>query len=42
MAFRKGMSDNLNGRPQGLQDKRTELRELLAPHAKDLIDKGQG
>jgi hypothetical protein len=32
------MSGNPNGRPKGLQDKRTELRGLLAPHAKDLIN----
>jgi hypothetical protein len=32
------VSGNPNGRPKGLQDKRTELRGLLAPHAKDLIN----
>lgn len=39
MTFQPGQSGNLNGRPKGVIDKRTELRGLLEPHAKDLIAK---
>lgn len=36
--YQAGKSGNPNGRPKGLKDKRVALRELLQPHAKDLID----
>jgi hypothetical protein len=39
MAFQPGQSGNPNGRPKGIIDKRVELRGLLEPHAKDLIEK---
>jgi hypothetical protein len=39
MAFVKGQSGNLAGRPKGTHDRRTELRELLEPHAGALIKK---
>jgi hypothetical protein len=39
MAFKQGKSGNPNGRPTGSKDKRTELRGLLRPHAKDLVNK---
>lgn len=35
--FKKGTSGNPKGKPTGTKDKRTELRELLKPHAEDLI-----
>jgi hypothetical protein len=38
MPFDKGQSGNPNGRPKGIPDKRVELRELLKPHAKVLIE----
>ena len=38
MAFKKGESGNLAGRPKGRGDKRTELRKLLDPHAPEVID----
>jgi len=37
--FKPGKSGNPAGRKPGSKDKRTELRELLRPHAADLINK---
>ncbi|UEP49353.1 DUF5681 domain-containing protein [Burkholderia ambifaria] len=37
--FRKGESGNPAGKPKGARDKRTALRELLQPHAADLVKK---
>jgi hypothetical protein len=37
--FEKGQSGNPSGRPVGIRDKRTAMRELLQPHAPDLIAK---
>ena len=37
--FSKGKSGNPSGRPKGISDKRTVLRELLTPHAPDLVAK---
>ena len=37
--FTKGKSGNPSGRPKGIQDKRTALRDLLTPHAPDLVAK---
>src|SRR5262245_56561666 len=39
MAFGKGESGNPAGRPPGVRDKRTAMRELLEPHAEDLVAK---
>jgi len=39
MPFEKGQSGNPSGRPKGSKDNRTELRELLMPHAPELIEK---
>lgn len=39
MGFEKGQSGNPSGRPKGAKDKRTELRELLQPHAPALVEK---
>lgn len=39
MTFRKGKSGNPAGKPKGARDKRTALRELLQPHADDLVKK---
>lgn len=39
MTFEVGKSGNEKGRPSGIGDKRTKLRELLEPHAADLINK---
>lgn len=39
MTFKAGQSGNPKGRPKGSKDKRTELRELLEPHAPELIQK---
>ena len=35
----KEKSGDPNGQPKGIKDKRSQLRELLAPHAQALIDK---
>ena len=37
--FIKGKSGNPSGRPRGIQDKRTALKDLLTPHAPDLVSK---
>ncbi|SAL19369.1 hypothetical protein AWB71_00930 [Caballeronia peredens] len=37
--FKKGQSGNPAGKPKGARDKRTALRELLQPHAADLVKK---
>jgi hypothetical protein len=37
--FKQGQSGNPAGKPAGARDKRTELRELLKPHADDLVRK---
>jgi hypothetical protein len=37
--FKPGHSGNPKGKPRGAKDKRTELRELLKPHAGKLIKK---
>ncbi|MCA8278504.1 DUF5681 domain-containing protein [Burkholderia cepacia] len=37
--FKKGQSGNPAGKPRGARDKRTALRELLQPHAADLVAK---
>lgn len=39
MSFQTGQSGNPHGRPKGIADKRTELRGLLEPHAKDIFEK---
>lgn len=39
MGFQKGQSGNPAGKPRGAKDKRTALRELLQPHAADLVKK---
>ena len=39
MRFKKGQSGNPAGKPKGARDKRTELRALFVPHAKDLVQK---
>ncbi len=39
MAFQKGESGNPDGRPPGIRDKRTAMRELLVPHAEALVAK---
>lgn len=35
--YQAGKSGNPSGRPKGVKDKRVALRELLQPHAKELI-----
>ena len=39
MAWHPGESGNPSGRPPGIRDKRTAMRELLHPHAEDLVAK---
>jgi hypothetical protein len=39
MTFKKGSSGNPSGRPPGVKDKRNAMRELLQPHAEDLVHK---
>lgn len=39
MQFEKGQSGNPAGRPPGIRDKRTAMRELLVPHAEALVAK---
>lgn len=39
MAFEPGQSGNPSGRPRGIRDKRIEMRDLLVPHAPDLVAK---
>ena len=39
MTFQAGQSGNPNGRPKGIIDKRVELRGLLEPHAKEIVEK---
>jgi len=39
MTFQPGQSGNPNGRPKGIIDKRAELRGLLEPHAKEIVEK---
>ncbi len=37
--YKPGQSGNPKGKPRGTKDRRTVLRELLQPHAQDLIQK---
>lgn len=37
--FKKGQSGNPAGKPRGAKDRRTALRELLQPHASELVQK---
>jgi hypothetical protein len=37
--FKKGQSGNPKGRPKGATDRRGALRELLEPHAPELVEK---
>lgn len=39
MPFSPGKSGNPNGRPKGIRDRRTALRDLLEPHAPALVAK---
>ncbi len=39
MKFKCGVSGNPAGRPRGSKDRRTALRELLLPHAQDLVNR---
>ncbi len=39
MAFKKGKSGNPGGRKKGTPDKRSQLRELIKPHAAALVEK---
>lgn len=40
--FKPGVSGNPRGRPKGIKDRRVSLRELLQPHAGDLIGQAIG
>lgn len=37
--YEKGQSGNPAGRPPGIRDKRVAMRELLVPHAEELVAK---
>ena len=37
--FTKGQSGNPRGRPKGIKDRRVKYRELLEPHASELVKK---
>ncbi len=37
--FKKGQSGNPKGRPKGIKDRRVKYRELLEPHASELVKK---
>src|SRR5215468_11032118 len=37
--FEKGESGNPSGRPSGIRDKRLAMRDLLLPHAPELVTK---
>jgi hypothetical protein len=39
MPYKRGQSGNPSGRPKGIVDRRTALRQLLVPHAQALIEK---
>jgi hypothetical protein len=39
MTFIKGLSGNPAGRPKGIIDKRSELRNLLEEHSQDILKK---
>lgn len=39
MSFEKGQSGNPAGRPPGIRDKRAAMRDLLVPHAEELVAK---
>lgn len=39
MPFSPGKSGNPNGRPKGIRDRRSALRDLLEPHAPQLVAK---
>ena len=39
MTWEQGQSGNPAGRPPGVKDKRTAMRELLEPHATELVAK---
>jgi hypothetical protein len=39
MSFEKGQSGNPAGRPVGIRDKRAAMRDLLVPHAEELVAK---
>ena len=39
MPFSRGKSGNPSGRPKGIRDRRTSLRDLLEPHAPELVAK---